>query len=232
MISSSAVAHSLSSGRFGRDFLQRKACSVIITAIRRRCGDRTGIQGEIRLDHEKIEAAVRLLLEGIGEDPEREGLKDTPARISAMCEEIFGGLGEDASRDLAKTFSSGCSDLVVEKDIRFYSVCEHHLLPFFGTCTVAYVPDGRVVGLSKLARTVEVYARRPQIQEQLTAQIADAVMRELAPKGVIVKMKAEHLCMSMRGVKKPGTQTVTMARRGVCAEDDSLLATFFAMENE
>ena len=182
------------------------------------------------MDHEKIEAAVRLLLEGIGEDPAREGLVDTPKRISAMCEEIFGGLGKDASQDLARTFTSQCEGLVVEKDIPFYSVCEHHLLPFFGTCAIAYVPDGRVVGLSKLARTVEVYARRPQIQEQLTSQIADAIMRELSPKGVIVQMKAEHLCMSMRGVKKPGTQTVTLVRRGICAEDDGLLSMFYAME--
>ena len=187
-------------------------------------------RGRKTLDHEKIEEAVRLLLEGIGENPEREGLLGTPKRISAMCEEIFGGIGKDASAELARTFAAQGGDFVVEKEIRFYSVCEHHLMPFFGTCAIGYVPDGRVVGLSKLARTVEVYARRPQIQERLTAQIADAIMEELAPKGVIVLMKAEHLCMSMRGVQKPGTQTVTLVRRGVCAEDDQYLQMFYAME--
>ena len=187
-------------------------------------------RGRKTLDHEKIEEAVRLLLEGIGENPEREGLLGTPKRISAMCEEIFGGIGKDASAELARTFAAQGGDFVVEKEIRFYSVCEHHLMPFFGTCAIGYVPDGRVVGLSKLARTVEVYARRPQIQERLTAQIADAIMEELAPKGVIVLMKAEHLCMSMRGVQKPGTQTVTLVRRGICAEDDQYLQMFYAME--
>ncbi|MBR1757405.1 MAG: GTP cyclohydrolase I FolE [Lachnospiraceae bacterium] len=181
------------------------------------------------MDREKIMSAVTLFLEGIGENPEREGLLETPARIAAMCEEIFGGLGKDATRELAKTFHAQNNELIVEKDIPFYSVCEHHLLPFFGTCAIGYVPDGKVVGLSKLARTVEVYAKRPQIQEQLTAQIADAIMEELAPKGVIVMMQAEHLCMSMRGVKKPGTQTVTLVRRGVCEEEEGLFQTFLAM---
>ena len=132
------------------------------------------------MDHEKIEEAVRLLLEGIGENPEREGLLGTPKRISAMCEEIFGGIGKDASAELARTFAAQGGDFVVEKEIRFYSVCEHHLMPFFGTCAIGYVPDGRVVGLSKLARTVEVYARRPQIQERLTAQLNGNIIYNLA----------------------------------------------------
>lgn len=166
------------------------------------------------MDKAKIEEAVRLFLEGIGENPEREGLQETPARISAMCEELFGGLTQNAGEHLSRTFSATGSELVLEKDITFYSMCEHHFLPFYGKVHIGYVPDGKVVGLSKLARTVEVYARRPQIQEQMTAQIADAIMEELEPKGVIVMAEAEHMCMTMRGIKKPGTITTTYAARG------------------
>ena len=170
------------------------------------------------MDAEKIEQAVELFLEGIGEDIHREGLKDTPKRISAMCEELFAGKNMDAGEYLAKTFTVEKSNMVLEKDIYFYSMCEHHLLPFYGKVHIAYVPDGKVVGLSKLARTVEVYARRAQIQEQLTAQIADAIMENLCPLGVIVMIEAEHMCMTMRGVKKPGSKTVTYVARGVMTE--------------
>lgn len=166
------------------------------------------------MDKSKIEKAVALFLEGIGEDAQREGLQDTPARISAMCEELFGGLEQEPSEHLSRTFQAQNNEMVLEKGITFYSVCEHHFLPFYGQVHIGYIPDGKVVGLSKLARTVEVYARRPQIQEQLTAQIADAIMEHLAPQGVMVMVEAEHMCMTMRGVKKPGTKTVTYAARG------------------
>lgn len=181
------------------------------------------------IDQEKIKQAVRLLLEGIGEDPSREGLVETPERIARMYEEIYGGLTEDAGVHLAKTFTVEHSEMVLEKDITFYSTCEHHLLPFYGKAHIAYIPDGRVVGLSKLARTVEVYARRPQIQEQLTGQIADALEKYLEPKGVMVMIEAEHMCMTMRGIKKPGSKTVTVAKRSVFAEEEALQNTFFRM---
>ena len=166
-------------------------------------------------DQKKIEEAVRMLLEGIGEDVTREGLVDTPNRIARMYEEIFKGMEEDPAQHLCKTFAVDSNEIVVEKDITFYSTCEHHMMPFYGKAHIAYIPDGRVVGISKLARTVEVYARRLQIQEQMTTQVADAVMEHLRPQGVMVMVEAEHMCMSMRGVKKPGSQTVTSAVRGV-----------------
>lgn len=181
------------------------------------------------VDHEKIKEAVRLLLEGIGEDVSREGLKETPDRIARMYDEIYGGMDEDASEHLSKVFTVDHNEMVLEKDIVFYSTCEHHLLPFYGKAHVAYIPDGKVVGLSKLARTVEVYARRPQIQEQMTGQIADAVMEHLAPKGVMVVVEAEHMCMTMRGIKKPGSKTVSIATRGAFAEDQALQNRFFQM---
>ena len=174
------------------------------------------------MDQEKIKAGVRLILEGIGEDVEREGLLETPDRIARMCEQIFSGMSEDPAVHLAKQFTATNNNIVLEKDIGFYSVCEHHLLPFFGKAHVAYIPDGTVAGLSKLARTVEVFARRPQIQENMTAQIADALEKHLHPKGVMVVVEAEHLCMSMRGVQKPGSATVTTIVRGAFAEDLSL----------
>ena len=161
------------------------------------------------IDQEKIKQAVKLLLEGIGEDTGREGLKETPERIARMYEEIYGGMDEDAAEHLKKTFHVENNEIVMEKDITFYSTCEHHLLPFYGKAHIAYIPDGKVVGLSKLARTVEAFARRLQIQEQLTGQIADALMEHLKPKGVRVMIEAEHMCMTMRGIKKPGSQTVT-----------------------
>ena len=165
------------------------------------------------MDEAKIKEAVRLLLEGIGEDPDREGLADTPDRIARMCHEVFGGLEADAAVHLSKTFSVDRDEMVVEKDITFHSICEHHLLPFFGKAHIAYVPNGRVVGISKLARTVEVFARRPQIQEQLTGQICDAIMDTLSPQGVMVMLEAEHMCMTMRGVRTPSPWPVGGALR-------------------
>lgn len=166
------------------------------------------------IDRSKVEAGVRLILEGIGEDAHREGLIETPERIARMYEEIFSGMDMDAGEPLSKQFHVDNNAMVLEKDILFYSTCEHHLLPFYGKAHVAYVPNGEVVGLSKLARTVEIYARRPQLQEQMTAQIADALMEHLSPKGAVVMIEAEHMCMTMRGVNKPGSVTVTSAVRG------------------
>lgn len=181
------------------------------------------------MDENKIMEGVRLLLEGIGEDPMREGLCETPQRIARMYQEIFAGLFQDAAEPLSKTFHTEQTDMVLEKDISFYSTCEHHLLPFYGKAHVAYLPQGKVAGLSKLARTVEVYARRPQLQERMTAQVADALMEHLKPRGVMVMLEAEHMCMTMRGVRKPGSQTVTIAKRGAFADRQELERTFFAM---
>ena len=181
------------------------------------------------MDHDKIKEGVRLFLEGIGEDVEREALQETPERIARMCEQSFGGLAEDVSVHLSKQFHAVNNNIVLEKDITFFSVCEHHLLPFYGKAHVAYIPDGTVAGLSKLARTVEVFARRPQIQENMTAQIADAIEKHLHPKGVMVMIEAEHMCMTMRGVQKPGSKTVTTIARGVFNEDYSLQQTFLNM---
>lgn len=183
------------------------------------------------MDHEKIKQGVRLMLEGIGEDVRREGLLETPERIARMCEEIFGGLSEDAGVHLNKQFQVSDNNMIVEKDISFYSVCEHHLLPFYGSAHVAYIPNGSVAGLSKLARTVEVFAKRPQIQENLTVQIADALETYLKPKGVMVMLEAEHMCMTMRGVRKPGSKTVTTVARGVFAEDAALQQSFWQAVN-
>ena len=181
------------------------------------------------VNKDKIKEAVTLLLEGIGEDIHREGLKDTPDRIARMYEEIFAVLYEKSKAHLSKTFRAGNNEIVLEKDITFYSMCEHHLMPFYGKAHVAYIPDGRVVGLSKLARTVEVYARRLQIQEQMGAQIADALMEELGAKGAMVMIEAEHMCMTMRGIKKPGSKTVTIVTRGIFAEDEKLQNSFYHM---
>ena len=175
-------------------------------------------QGDLlTVDAKKIEEGVRLILEGIGEDPEREGLLETPARVARMYEEVFAGLTEDPARHFETTFDEHHEEMVLVRDIPFYSMCEHHLVPFFGKAHVAYIPaaDGRVCGLSKLARLVEAFARRPQVQERLTTQIADTLIEQLDPQGVIVVMEAEHMCMSMRGVKKPGSKTITSAVRGV-----------------
>ena len=171
------------------------------------------------VDKDKVAKAVRLLLEGIGEDPGREGLAETPMRVARMCEEMFGGMREDPSEHLSVQFPAPSSELIIEKDIVFYSTCEHHLLPFFGCAHIAYIPSGKVAGLSKLARVVEVFARRAQIQENMTVEIANAVERYLEAKGVMVMVEAEHICMTMRGVRKPGVKTVTVATRGLFAGD-------------
>ena len=181
------------------------------------------------IDKSKVEQAIELLLEGIGEDVNREGLIETPQRIAAMYEEIYGGMNMDPAEILKKRFKVTGSEIVIEKNITFYSTCEHHLLPFYGQVHIAYIPDGEVVGLSKLARLVEVYAKRPQIQEQMTAQIADALMDNLHPKGVMVMAEAEHMCMTMRGIKKPGSKTQTIATRGEFKDNDSLKKQFFEM---
>ena len=180
-------------------------------------------------DHEKIKEGVRLILEGVGEDVEREGLLETPDRVARMYEEIFAGMYQDAAEPLSKRFHVAGNEMVLEKDIVFYSTCEHHLMPFFGKAHVAYIPKGEVVGLSKIAGTVEVFAKRPQLQEQLTAQIADAINEQLHPMGVMVMLEAEHTCMTMRGVKKPGSKTVSYVTRGIFAEDTALQDRFFQL---
>ena len=171
-------------------------------------------------DRERAERAVRELLIAVGEDPDREGLLDTPARVARAYEEIFGGMRLTAEDVLTTTFDLGHDELVIVRDIEVYSTCEHHLVPFHGVAHVGYIPgdDGRITGLSKLARLVDVYAKRPQVQERLTSQIADALMRILQPKGAIVVISCEHLCMSMRGVRKPGARTMTSAVRGALTD--------------
>ncbi|MCL2315582.1 MAG: GTP cyclohydrolase I FolE [Actinomycetia bacterium] len=170
-----------------------------------------------RIDAPRIERAVRELLAGIGEDPDREGLRDTPARVARACEEIFAGMDEDPAEILGVTFNASHDEMVLVRDIEVHSMCEHHLLPFHGVAHVAYIPpdSGRITGLSKLARLVDVYARRPQVQERLTTQVADALVDHLGARGVLVVVECEHLCMTMRGVHKPGSRTVTSAVRGL-----------------
>ncbi len=181
-------------------------------------------------DQEKIEIAVRMILEAIGEDPDREGLRQTPARVARMYEEIFCGMREDPKDHLQILFTEDHEEMVLVKDIPFYSMCEHHLLPFFGKAHVAYIPrKGRITGLSKLARTVETIAKRPQLQERLTCAIADMIMEALNPLGVAVVVEAEHMCMTMRGVKKPGSMTLTSAVRGLFKTKDSTRAEAFAL---
>ena len=171
-------------------------------------------------DRERAERAVRELLIAVGEDPDREGLLDTPARVARAYEEIFGGMRVTAEDVLTTTFDLGHEELIIVRDIEVYSTCEHHLVPFHGVAHVGYIPgrDGRITGLSKLARLVDVYAKRPQVQERLTSQIADALMRILQPRGAIVVVSCEHLCMSMRGVRKPGARTMTSAVRGALTD--------------
>lgn len=183
------------------------------------------------VDEAKVREAVRLLLEGIGEDPEREGLKETPDRIARMYTELMAGYDADVATHLSRTFNAEGKEMVLEKDIVFYSMCEHHMMPFFGKAHIAYIPKGKVVGLSKLARTVEAFARRLQIQERMTDQIADAIMKELDPEGVIVMIEAEHLCMTMRGVKKPGSITTTVVTKGVFKDNERLENLFFKLLN-
>ncbi|MDA8366032.1 MAG: GTP cyclohydrolase I FolE [Actinomycetota bacterium] len=178
------------------------------------------------VDAQRVERAVTELLEAIGEDPDRDGLQRTPARVAHMYAELFAGLDEDPGSHLEVTFAADHDEMVMVRDIPFASLCEHHLIPFMGRAHVAYIPadDGRITGLSKLARLVDGYARRLQVQERMTSQIANAVEAALAPKGVLVVVEAEHLCMSMRGVKKPGTLTVTSSVRGLFRTDSATRA--------
>ena len=181
--------------------------------------DPVKLDGELAVgpfDQERAEQAVRELLIAVGEDPDRDGLRDTPARVARAYREVFAGLHMQAEDVLTTTFDAGHDEMVIVRDIELFSTCEHHLVPFHGQAHVGYIPNenGRITGLSKLARLVDVFARRPQVQERLTSQVADALMRILEPRGAIVVIEAEHLCMSMRGVRKPGSKTVTSAVRG------------------
>ncbi len=187
------------------------------------------------MDLDKIAAGVRLILEGIGEDLTRPGVEDTPRRVAEMYEEICGGMHEDPAAEIKVIPGESQDDIVMVKDISIASICEHHLVPFTGVVHIAYIPkDGRIIGLSKLARIAEIFARRPQVQERLTSQIAELLYRgELQPKGVMVVIEAEHMCMTMRGVKKPGTTTITSAVRGVFRKDERtrIEAMSFLTEN-
>ncbi len=184
------------------------------------------------MDSLKIQAAVRMILEAVGEDPDREGLAETPQRVARMYKEIFAGLHEDPRKVLSARFQVGESEMVVVKDIPFYSMCEHHLLPFYGKASIAYIPrDGVVTGLSKLARLIDMTAKRPQVQERLTNQAADALFEELEAQGVLVLIEAEHMCMSMRGIQKPGSVTTTIATRGILANKDEKEYVLQVMRN-
>ncbi len=173
------------------------------------------LQRRIMFDHEKLVAAGRLILEAIGEDPDREGLRDTPERIARMYEEVFDGMLRDPAEELKTIFTEDYDEIILVKDIPFSSMCEHHLLPFSGRAHTAYIPTGSVLGISKLARAVEVCARRPQVQERLTNQIADLIEDAVHPKGVAVVLEASHTCMTMRGIKKPGSLVITSAMKGL-----------------
>src|SRR5438093_597476 len=181
------------------------------------------------VDKKKIREAVHLLLEGIGEDPDRDGLRETPDRVARMYEEIFGGGEEDPKVSLSKKFDEQHREVVLVKDIPFFSMCEHHLMPFFGKAHVAYIPHGHIVGISKLARVVEAFARRPQVQERMTSQIADIIDHELKPEGVAVVCEAVHTCMTMRGVKKPGSTVITSAMRGAFQKNVSTRTEIMAL---
>jgi len=183
------------------------------------------------VDRERVERAVREILAAVGEDPDRDGLLRTPGRVADMYAEICAGLSQDPTSHLVVTFEADHDEMVLVRDIALYSVCEHHLVPFHGRAHVAYIPndDGRITGLSKLARLVDGFAKRPQVQERLTTQIADALVAALAPRGAFVMIEAEHLCMSMRGVRKPGTLTVTSAVRGLFKDNPSTRAEVMAM---
>ncbi|MEH7251801.1 GTP cyclohydrolase I FolE [Neobacillus niacini] len=185
------------------------------------------------IDRTKIEDAVRLILEAVGEDPNREGLLDTPKRVAKMYEEIFSGLTIDPREYFETIFSEDHEELVLVKDIPFYSMCEHHLVPFYGVAHVAYIPrNGRVTGLSKLARAVEAISRRPQLQERITSTVAETIMETLEPHGVMVVIEAEHMCMTMRGVRKPGAKTITSAVRGVFKSDSTARTEILSLINK
>ncbi len=181
------------------------------------------------VDKDAIQRAVLTILRAVGEDPEREGLIGTPRRIADMYEELFSGIGEDPMALLTTGFEEKHKEMVIVKDIALYALCEHHLLPFHGVAHVAYIPNGRIVGISKIARLVDLLARRPQVQERLTSQIADLLMEGLGARGAAVVIDAEHLCMAMRGVKKPGSRIVTSANRGIFRENPSTRAEFLSL---
>jgi GTP cyclohydrolase IA len=181
------------------------------------------------VDHERIAAAVREILLAVGEDPEREGLAETPQRVARMYEEMFGGLRKDPSTVLRKTFTEKYDEMVLVKDIGFESMCEHHLLPFFGKAHIAYLPNGKIVGLSKLARAVEVLSRRPQVQERMTQELADLIMNELDARGVGVILEASHTCMSIRGIRKPGAICTTSAMRGTFESNHATRSELMAL---
>jgi len=181
------------------------------------------------LNKKKIEKGVKIILEGIGEDPERAGLKNTPKRIADMYEELFSGLKTPTEEILKPIEGESHDELVLLKDIPFYSICEHHLLPFIGKAHVAYIPAGKIAGLSELVKAVEIFAKRPQVQERLTTQLADMIMKKLKPKGAMVVIDAEHLCLSMRGMKKPGTRTITSAVRGIFRTKESTREEMLAL---
>jgi len=184
------------------------------------------------MDLQRIENAVREILLAVGEDPDREGLRDTPARVSRMYAEIFWGLHRDIQKDIKVFSEPGNDEMILIGDIPFYSMCEHHLLPFFGKAHVVYIPrDGQILGLSKVARIVDTFSRKPQLQERLTNEIADMVLSAVNPQAVCVVMEAEHLCMTMRGIRKPGSKTVTSAMRGGCRSDARTRAEALALIN-
>jgi len=182
-------------------------------------------------DEAKIKTAVASIIEAIGENPNREGLVGTPERVAEMYAELFGGVGQDPREELKAGFELGHREMVVLRDIPFYSMCEHHLLPFYGVAHVGYIPneEGRIVGISKLARVVEIISKRPQLQERMTTEIADAIMDAVKPEGVAVVIQAEHLCMIMRGIKKPGSNVITSAIRGIFSRKAASRAEFFSI---
>src|SRR3989449_5414159 len=192
---------------------------------------KSGMQNQSAINKKKIREAVRLLLEGIGEDADREGLRETPDRVARMYEEVFGHGDEEPRVSLSKKFDEDHHEVVLVKDIPFFSMCEHHLMPFFGKAHVAYIPNGHIVGISKLARVVESFARRPQVQERMTSQIADVINDELKPQGVAVVCEAVHTCMTMRGIKKPGSVVITSAMRGAFQRNISTRAELMALIN-
>jgi len=187
--------------------------------------------GEIILDKKMIAEGVKMILEGVGEDIKRDGLIGTPERVADMYEEIFSGIGIDPARDLGPMFDEDHDEIILVKDISFYSICEHHLVPFVGKAHIAYAPNksGKIIGLSKLTRVLEIVAKRPQIQERMTTIIANTIMEKLKPRGVMVIIDAEHLCMSMRGVKKPNTLTVTSAVRGLFKDNPASRAEVLSL---
>jgi len=187
------------------------------------------MKGESKMNEARVMEAIKIILEEIGEDPSREGLEDTPRRVMKLFKEIYSGIGTDPKEELSAVFEENHKDMVLVKDIPFYSTCEHHLVPFYGKAHIAYKPNGKVVGLSKIVRLVENVSRRPQVQERMTTMIADAIQEQLLPEGVMVVITAEHLCISMRGIKKPGSQTTTITTRGVFEDNDKLQNNFFNM---